>query len=147
MTELGYNHVYYDGPGSKCRICLNKENKHYEYCLRQMQEGVDISEIRRRLLETDRASSVHSMEHSYDSESSYKSGPLLDSLRDKSFKLPTVKEEDERIEPVDENVEGATMCPICCEYYLQKAMFSLSCKHEFCKNCMADHLRIKIVDG
>ena len=39
------------------------------------------------------------------------------------------------------------MCNICCFSYMQNGMFSLSCAHQFCKNCMSDHLKTKIMDG
>jgi hypothetical protein len=64
-----------------------------------------------------------------------------------NIKKPPPKEELVPAVPVDEGAAGATLCPICCDYFLEADFFSLSCKHSYCKNCMADHLRIKIVDG
>jgi hypothetical protein len=52
-----------------------------------------------------------------------------------------------RVEPIDDDAEGAVCCNICCFSYSSQDMFSLSCKHEFCKNCMSDHLGSKVVDG
>ena len=75
------------------------------------------------------------------------SDKLIINDKDKKKTIKNPIKEDERIEPVDENHEGAILCGICCDYYLDNAMFSLSCKHSYCKNCMADHLKTKIVDG
>ena len=37
---------------------------------------------------------------------------------------------------------------ICCDYYKLLDMFHLpGCHHEYCKNCMADHLKVKVSDG
>lgn len=55
---------------------------------------------------------------------------------------------DDRVIPVAEDHTGAVLCAICCDYYLKKDMFHLpGCNHEYCKNCMADHLKVKVSDG
>ena len=43
--------------------------------------------------------------------------------------------------------EGGTLCEVCYMEYKEDDFFSLSCKHSFCVNCQADHLRTKISNG
>ena len=38
-------------------------------------------------------------------------------------------------------------CDVCYEYYNEEDFFALKCGHEFCVNCVADHLRINIESG
>ena len=38
-------------------------------------------------------------------------------------------------------------CNVCYEYYHEEDFFALKCGHEFCVNCVADHLRINIEGG
>jgi hypothetical protein len=57
-------------------------------------------------------------------------------------------EKEEKVVPIDENAAGANLCMICCYSYAKQDMFHLStCSHEYCKNCMSDHLKIKVTDG
>jgi hypothetical protein len=54
------------------------------------------------------------------------------------------QETEIRAEPVEEGI----YCPICCENYEAKDILTLKgCKHEFCKNCLVDHLKLKITEG
>jgi len=38
-------------------------------------------------------------------------------------------------------------CDICCEEFEEEQFFSLGCGHQFCKECLADHLEANIADG
>jgi hypothetical protein len=53
-----------------------------------------------------------------------------------------------QVEPCDENEEGAIMCQICTFSYKKEHFFHLpGCNHEFCRNCMGEHLASNIKDG
>ena len=60
-----------------------------------------------------------------------------------------IKSESEysiRCEAVPE--EDGILCIICCDYYAKSDIMTLNgCSHEFCKNCLADHLKLKINEG
>ena len=51
---------------------------------------------------------------------------------------------DRKADPVE---EGGTFCDVCYSNYKEEDFFSLKCKHKFCVNCQADHLRTKISNG
>lgn len=56
------------------------------------------------------------------------------------------------VEPIAEGQEGdenALTCPICFDMFERNNMATLEkCKHDpICFNCMAQHLRVKILDG
>ena len=52
---------------------------------------------------------------------------------------------DRKAEPVEEG-EG-TFCDVCYFEFKESDFFSLQCKHSFCVNCTADHLRVNITNG
>ena len=52
---------------------------------------------------------------------------------------------DRQADPVGDG-EG-TLCEVCYMEYKAEDFFSLKCKHVFCVNCQADHLRTKITNG
>ena len=52
---------------------------------------------------------------------------------------------DREAEPCEEG-EGV-VCEVCYYEYLEDDFFALSCGHNFCVNCVADHLRINIEAG
>ena len=70
---------------------------------------------------------------------------------------PLIPKSEELLDDFDENFvdrvadpveEGqGILCEVCyCEYNADD-LFSLKCKHTFCVNCQADHLRTKITNG
>ena len=67
-----------------------------------------------------------------------------DILSEKTSSKEISQKTEIRAEPVDEGI----FCMICCDNYLEKDILTLKgCKHEFCKNCLVDHLKLKITEG
>ena len=49
MTDLGYNHTFFDNGSGRCKICFHTLGKHYEAGLRQLAEGGPMSTIKDNL--------------------------------------------------------------------------------------------------
>ena len=71
-------------------------------------------------------------------------------VRQNTFKREQ-KEKEKKEEEVEIEQEQAQsnmkMCDSCYEEQDLDQFFSLSCKHEFCKDCLLYHLETKINDG
>ena len=49
ISNLGYNHKYVNGVNQTCKICFNNESFHVDYNMRELLNGVAISDIEKRL--------------------------------------------------------------------------------------------------
>ena len=50
----------------------------------------------------------------------------------------------EPLKKVDSNEKGAIECTVCYEFYMEEDLFSLNCKHSFCKDCTKEHIQTNI---
>ena len=74
------------------------------------------------------------------------SSPNYSKCGDSKQEIKSESEYSVRCEAVLE--EDGILCIICCDYYAKSDILTLrGCSHEFCKNCLADHLKLKINEG